>query len=131
MDEPQWIELQAVLIAHQRQLNEHGGQAGIRDEGLLDSALNRPRHHWAYTDPKPDAATLAAAYAHGIAKNHPFLDGNKRTAAVVCETFLVVMGFSLNATDSEWYDAVIALAAGELSEQEFASWLGEHLVETQ
>ncbi|MEM8865006.1 MAG: type II toxin-antitoxin system death-on-curing family toxin [Planctomycetota bacterium] len=127
MDEPEWILRESVLIAHELQLHEHGGQAGIRDEGLLDSALSRPRHQWTYGSPPPDVASLGAAYAFGIARNHPFFDGNKRTAAVVCEAFLMTLGKRLVATDDDWYEAMMALAAGELSEDAFAKWLRDHL----
>lgn len=126
MDEPLWIELEAVRRAHADQLAEHGGQDGVRDLGLLESALSRPKNLWAYSEPKPDAATLAAAYAHGLAKNHPFLDGNRWIAAVVCEGFLNFHGFRVGAVDDDWYEAVLALAAGELSEQAFADWLRGH-----
>ncbi|MEN1682124.1 MAG: type II toxin-antitoxin system death-on-curing family toxin [Planctomycetota bacterium] len=126
MGEPAWIEIDAVLIAHARQLAEHGGQAGIRDRGLLESALSRPRNAWAYVSPKPDAQALAAAYAFGLARNHPFLDGNKRIAAVVCETYLISQGVALTADDEAWYDAVIALSSGETTEEVFADWLRSH-----
>lgn len=126
MDEPQWIDLQAVLIAHDLQLSEHGGQQGVRDHGLLESALNRPRNLWAYTEPKPDPASLAAAYAFGLAKNHPFLDGNKRIAAVVCEAFLNLLNIAILANDDEWYEAVYTLAAGETTEADFTTWLRDH-----
>ncbi|QDT70806.1 Toxin Doc [Planctomycetes bacterium MalM25] len=124
--EPIWIDRSVVLAAHELQLEEHGGQQGLRDEGLLESALGRPRNLWAYGDPKPDSPALAAAYAFGLAKNHPFLDGNKRIAAVVCEAFLNTQGVMLLASDDEWYKAVLALAAGETPEQDFAAWLRDH-----
>lgn len=114
-----------ALAAHAEQLAEHGGGEGIRDAGLLDSAMARPRNLADYGD--PDAAALAAAYAFGIARNHPFVDGNKRTAAVVSETFLVLNGHALEATDAELVVAVLALAAGELSEDELADWFRAHL----
>ncbi|MCA9238914.1 MAG: type II toxin-antitoxin system death-on-curing family toxin [Planctomycetales bacterium] len=129
MQEPQWIELEAVLIAHEQQLHEHGGQEGTRDAGLLESALNRARHLWTYSSPKPDEARLSAAYAFGIAKDHPFLDGNKRTAAVVCEAFLQLHGKTLSASDDDWYNAVIALAAGDTSEEAIADWLRGRLTD--
>lgn len=123
MDEPIWITTQAVAAIHTLQLAEHGGQDGVRDPGMLDSALSRPQHRWAYA--KCDIADIAAAYAYGLAKNHPFVDGNKRTAGVVCETFLVRNGHHLNASSDEWYSVFYALASGELDEQGFAVWLRE------
>jgi death-on-curing protein len=97
MDDPIWITRDLATAIHNRQLAEHGGADGVRDEGLLDSALGRPRHLFAYTDPTPDIPTLAAAYAFAIAKNHAFIDGNKRTAYVVCRTFLVLNGYDMTA----------------------------------
>jgi death-on-curing protein len=96
---------------------------------LLESAIKRPRNLWAYGSPRPDIFDLAASYAFGLAKNHPFLDGNKRIAAVGCEAFeafLDLHGASLRATDDDWYTAVLALAAGETSEPAFAEWLRRH-----
>ena len=123
MDDPIWISIELTLGIHSRQLAEHGGADGVRDQGLLESALGRPRHLFAYTDPTPEIPRLAAAYAFGIAKNHAFIDGNKRTAAVVCETFLLLNGFELTATDIEAYPIFLSLAAGELSEESLADWL--------
>ena len=120
-----WIATEVALAAHAEQLAEHGGGEGVRDRGLLDSAMARPRNLAEYGD--PDAAALAAAYAYGIARNHPFVDGNKRTAAVVGETFLVLNGFGLDATDAELVVAILALAAGELSEDELADWFRAHV----
>ena len=130
MDDPIWIGIDLTLAIHSRQLSEHGGADGVRDQGLLESALGRPRHLFAYSDPTPDMPRLAAAYAFGIAKNHAFVDGNKRTAAVVCETFLVLNGYELTATDEEAYPVYLALAAGELSEEAFAEWLGKNSSKT-
>ena len=123
MDDPIWISIELTLAIHTRQLAEHGGADGVRDQGLLESALGRPRHLFAYGDPTPESPRLAAAYAFGIAKNHAFIDGNKRTAAVVCETFLMLNGYELFATDVEAYPVYLALAAGQLSEEAFAEWL--------
>ena len=123
MDDPIWIGTELTLAIHSRQLAEHGGADGLRDQGLLESALGRPRHLFAYTDPTPEMPRLAAAYAFGIAKNHAFIDGNKRTAAVVCETFLMLNGFELTATDAEAYPIFLALAAGELPEEALTEWL--------
>lgn len=120
-----WIATEVALAAHAEQLAEHGGGDGIRDAGMLDSAMARPQNLAQYGD--PDAAALAAAYAFGIARNHPFTDGNKRTAAVVSETFLMLNGYALGATDAELVVAFVALAAGELGEDELADWFRQHL----
>ena len=120
-----WIATEVALAAHAEQLAEHGGGDGIRDAGMLDSAMARPQNLVQYGD--PDAAALAAAYAFGIARNHPFIDGNKRTAAVVSETFLMLNGYALGATDAELVVAFVALAAGELGEDELADWFRQHL----
>ena len=120
-----WIATEVALAAHAEQLAEHGGGDGIRDAGMLDSAMARPQNLAQYGD--PDAAALAAAYAFGIARNHPFTDGNKRTAAVVSETFLMLNGYALGATDAELVVAFVALAAGELGEDELADWFRRHL----
>jgi death on curing protein len=120
-----WVALAVAQAAHREQLAEHGGGEGVRDGRLLDSAMARPQNLLAYGE--PDAAALAAAYAFGIARNHPFIDGNKRTAAVVSETFLVLNGYSLGATDAELVVAFLALAAGDLSEEELADWFRLHL----
>ena len=121
-----WIATDVAVAAHREQLVAHGGGDGIRDAGLLDSAMARAQNLAAYGD--PDAASLAAAYAYGIACNHPFIDGNKRTAAVISETLLVMNGFSLMTTDAELVVAFLALAAGELSEDELADWFRTRLV---
>lgn len=127
MDDATWITEAFALAVHNRQLAEHGGIEGVRDAGLLQSALARPRHLFAYNDPTPDLATLAAAYAFGIAKNHPFGDGNKRTAAVVCESFLEFNGRTLDATDLELYPLFLGLAEGSVREDELADWLRPRL----
>lgn len=123
-----WIEKPLALAVHDRQLAEHGGIAGVRDDGLLDSALGRPQQKHAYGEPPPDLADLAASLAFGLARNHPFLDGNKRTAAVLCETFILLNDAELRADDVELYPVYIALAEGGLTEQEFADWLRPRLV---
>ena len=115
-----------ALAAHAEQLAEHGGGPGIRDAGALKSAMARPLNLLSYS--APDLADLAAAYAFGIARNHPFVDGNKRTAAVVSETFLALNGCRLGATDAELVVAFLALAAGELSEEELADWFRHRLL---
>lgn len=115
-----WVALTVAQAAHAEQIAEHGGDEGVRDAGLLESAMARPRNPASYGD--PDAAALAAAYAYGIARNHPFVDGNKRTAAVVSETFLMLNGHVLTASDAELVVAFLALAAGELGEEELGDW---------
>ena len=117
-----------VLAIHRRQLAEHGGSDGVRDSGLLSSALARPRNLFAYGEPAPDTAALAASYAYGIAKNHPFVDGNKRTAFVVARTFLLRNGFNVDASQEEKYRTFLNLAEGSLSEEGLADWLREHLL---
>ena len=123
-----WIERPLVLAIHNRQLAEHGGGTGVRDAALLDSALARPKQLQAYGDPPPDLAALAASVAHGIARNHPFVDGNKRTAAVACETFILLNGGELSASDIELYPVYIGLSDGSLPEAEFAQWLRARIV---
>lgn len=127
MTDPVWIHTDIVHQVHAEQLQQHGGQSGVRDPGLLESALNRPIHAWTYVSPKPDLPELAASIAFGVARNHPFLDGNKRTAWVLCRTFLRLNGVDMFATQEEIVTAVVALAAGEISEESFAAWLRERL----
>lgn len=115
----------SALAAHREQLAIYGGGDGVRDIGLLESALARPQHLASYGD--PDAAELAASYAFGIARNHPFVDGNKRVALMVCEAFLLKNGFEVRATNGELVPIFLALAAGELSEEELAGWLRERI----
>lgn len=123
MDDPIWIDKELAIAIHRRQLAEHGGQDGVRDEGLLDSALARPRHLFAYTNPTPDVPTLAAAYAFGIAKNHAFIDGNKRTAYVVCRTFLILNAYDFSVDRVARYEMIVKLAAGEIDQDELAIWM--------
>ena len=120
-----WVADAVAVAAHAEQIVEHGGGDGVRDRGGLESAMARPRNLAHYGT--PDVAALAAAYAYGIARNHPFVDGNMRTAAVVMETFLMLNGAGLAASDAELVVAIQALASGELSEDELADWLREHL----
>ncbi len=122
-----WLEKQLVLAIHSRQVAEHGGSAGVRDNGLLESALARPQQLYAYGDPAPDLADLAASLAFGLARNHAFIDGNKRTAAVCCETFVEVNGGHLEAEDPDLYVQYLALAEGKLPERDFAAWLRARL----
>lgn len=121
-----WIDKQALLLLHGESLAEHGGAAGVRDGGLLDSALARAQNLAAYGE--PDVADLAAAYASGISQNHPFVDGNKRAAFLSVGLFLALNGHRLVATQAGATVAVMALASGELDEAGFAAWLRGHLV---
>lgn len=120
-----WVDPKVVIALHDEQIAEHGGQTGIRDRGLLDSALARPVNKSGYD--KPSTADLAAAYGFGIAKNHPFMDGNKRTALVVTELFLNLNDFELKADDSSCLITFLALADGSLSEEELSAWIQKHI----
>jgi death on curing protein len=121
-----WLAIDRVIAIHQRQIAEHGGSDGIRDIGLLESALARPLNIHSY-EPEAEFARLAAAYASGIIKNHPFIDGNKRTGYVVMETFIIRNGFRLTATPADKYTTFLALASGDLTEPDLAAWLRERL----
>ena len=127
MAEPNWVRDDVVLAIHRRQIAEHGGTDGLRDGGLLDSALARPRNLLSYSETAPDLAALAASYAFGITQNHPFLDGNKRTAFVVCRTFLLLNGRDLTASKEEKYRNFLKLAGGKISELELESWIRERM----
>ncbi len=124
MAEPVWIDLEVVLAINDEQLAEHSGQAGVRDRGLLESAMARPRNQYAYGE--HSLARLAASYAFGISRNHPFLDGNKRTSLVVAELFLELNGSELTATDAECVTAFLRLAVGDLTEEQLADWIAAH-----
>ena len=126
MAEPLWLREDVVLAIHRRQLAEHGGSGGLRDPGLLDSALARPKNLLSYSAEEPDLALLAASYAWGLARNHPFVDGNKRTAYVVCRTFLRLNGRDLDAPQEEKALTFLRLAEGRLTEQELVAWIREH-----
>ncbi len=117
-----WLRTDAVLAMHKRQIAEHGGDDGVRGLGLLESAMARPKNIEAY-EPDADIARLAAAYAFGIAKNHPFVDGNKRTALVACRTFLLLNGYQLNAEPTDKYLTFLSLAEGSVSEDQLVDWL--------
>jgi death-on-curing protein len=119
-----WLDADVLRAVHEEQLAEHGGAAGTRDDGLFESALARPHHVLAYGN--PDAADLAAAYGFGIARNHPFVDGNKRTAFVAVELFLDLNGFELEASDADCVLTMLAVAAGQMDETAFAHWLRQH-----
>jgi death-on-curing protein len=120
-----WVDKSALLLLHDESLAEHGGLQGLRDEGLLDSALARPLNLAAYND--PDVCELAASYCVGLAKNHPFVDGNKRAAFLALGLFLYSNGQRLTATQAEATLAVLAVAAGEWDEATLAAWLREHI----
>lgn len=125
MKEPRWLPKDLILAVHNRQLAEHGGARGVRDEGLLESALARPRNLFAYGE--GDVVALAAAYAYGIVRNHPFIDGSKRTSFVACELFLMANSHELAANDEECLAMMLSLAASEIDEAEFAAWLRENV----
>lgn len=125
MTEPTWIDLEIAMALHARQIIEHGGADGIRDLGMLESALDRPKNKW-YYDESATVHDLAAAYAYGIAMNHPFVDGNKRTAFLAMDVFLKAHGFDLTASLADRYTTFLRLAAGELSEEELAAWLRDN-----
>ena len=118
-----WITRPLALAIHERQLAEHGGGTGVRDESLLESALARPLQLHAHGDPPPDVADMAAALAFGLARNHPFVDGNKRTAQVCYRTFLALNEAEFAASDEEKYAQMVGLAAGDITEAAFADWL--------
>lgn len=121
MKEPAWITREECLAIHEIMLAQHGGLAGVRDEGLLESALSKPKNLFAYA--KPTHAEMAASYAAGIILNHPFLDGNKRTGFIVAAVFLEVNGYDLVATEESVVENTLALAAGKLKEKDYAAWL--------
>lgn len=123
-----WLGTKSVLAIHAEQLAEHGGSGGVRDIALLESALAGPRNLLAYG--QTDTAELAAAYAFGIARNHQFVDGNKRTALVTSVTFLLRNGFDCHATEAEAALTFVALAAGQLTEEALAAWFRQHIRET-
>ncbi len=121
-----WILFNSVLAIHKRQIAEHGGSDGVRDEGLLLSALARPQNLEAYSD-DADFAALAGVYAFGITKNHPFIDGNKRTALAVMRTFILLNGENLVATQEDKYITILSLADGSLSEEDLVKWIRTRL----
>lgn len=127
--DPIWINLRVIKSFHDRQINEHGGLPGLRDEGLLLSAMSRPENVYYYTEPKPDIAELAAAYGFGLSKNYPFNDANKRTALIAIRLFLKLNGYDLSASQHEKYMTIIHVAASELSESELADWIRSKIIE--
>ena len=124
--EPFWLDAIDAIAIHDRQLAEHGGGTGLRDRTMLESAIARPQNQWHYES--NDLASLAAAYAFGVARNHPFIDGNKRTAWVLARLFLVINGQTLTFDPADAIKTVLALASGDLSEEELADWFRTRLV---
>ncbi len=126
-NKPVWVQDDVVLAIHRRQIAEHGGLDGIRDKTLLESALQKPKNLYAYGEPPPSVAAMAASYAYGIIKNHPFLDGNKRTAFVVCVLFLQLNGLKLDVSQKDKYETFISLASGSLSEKDLTIWISNNI----
>ena len=126
MSEPVWVDREDCLAMHEKLLERFGGLKGIRDEGLLESALNKPRHLFSYG--KPTVFEMAASYAVGIVKNHPFLDGNKRTGFVAAALFIEANGYLFQATEEESVLETLALAAGKSTEADYAAWLAKNSV---
>jgi death-on-curing protein len=124
MSEPFWLTRQMIIAIHDEQLAIHGGASGLRDDGMLESALDRPKNRWAYE--RAEVAELAAAYAFGIARNHPFIDGNKRTALLALYTFLGVNGFDFMVSEAEAAAMILALAAGEVNEEGLTRWIRDN-----
>ncbi|HUR36116.1 MAG TPA: type II toxin-antitoxin system death-on-curing family toxin [Vicinamibacterales bacterium] len=124
--EPRWLSRVVVDAIHADQLREHGGLPGVRDENVLESALARPRHKWAYS-PTPDLAVLAAAYGFGLVRNHPYGDGNKRIGFLALATFLGINDCELDTTDEDVVATMLALADGSLTEAGLAGWVRAHL----
>jgi death-on-curing protein len=124
MSEPFWLTRQMIIAIHDEQLAIHGGAGGLRDEGMLESALDRPRNKWAYEG--AELPELAAAYAYGIARNRPFVDGNKRTSLLALYTFPGVNGFDLDAPEADAAAMILALAAGEVSEASLTRWIRDN-----
>ena len=125
MKEPVWIDERDALVLHDRLLALHGGAVGLRDDGLLKSALARPQQHFAYGE-SPDIVDMAAAYTWGIVRNHPFLDGNKRTGFVVGVLFLELNGYRFTASEEEAAQMVLELASGNLDEAGYIAFLRDH-----
>ena len=124
MSEPFWLTRQMVVAIHGEQLAIHGGASGLRDEGMLESALDRPRNRWAYE--QAELAELAAAYAFGVARNHPFVDGNKRTSLLALYTFLGLNGIDFVVAEADAAAMILSLAAGEVSEESLPRWIRDN-----
>ena len=122
--EPEWLSVTMVVAIHDEQLAVHGGPGGVRDSGALESALDRPRNKWAYE--RAELPELAAAYAYGIAKNHPFVDGNKRTSLLALYTFLGINGVDFIVPEADAATIILALAAGEVSEESLTRWIKDN-----
>jgi death-on-curing protein len=122
--EPFWLTRQIIVAIHGEQLAIYGGASGLRDEGMLESALDRPKNKWAYE--RAELAELAAAYAYGIARNHPFVDGNKRTSLLALYTFLGVNGVDFEVPEAEAAAMILSLAAGEVSEESLTRWIRDN-----
>jgi len=127
MQEPLWMEASDAVIAHDLELAARGGSMGIRDVGLLESALSRPKNILAYAESAPSMAALAAAYAFGISSNHPFVDGNKRTALLVSFAFLDVNGLEVTASQEDAFLTILGLATGEITEDQLALWFERNM----
>jgi death-on-curing protein len=121
-----WLELSVIQAVHEAQIAEHGGGIGVRDANLLESALNRPIQHASYADPAPDVPALAAMYGIAFVRNHPFIDGNKRTGLIAMELFLRRNGFRLTADNAACVVEILALAAGERTDEQFTDWVRRH-----
>jgi len=126
MADPRWVDAQALMMLHEESLAEHGGGRGVRDPGLLESALMRPRNLADY-NPEADIPALAASYVYGLAKNHPFVDGNKRAAFLSVGLFLGINGYGLTASPVDAIHAVVGLAGGDVSEDAFARWIRDNM----
>ena len=124
----QWVLKSVVLAIHQQQLAEHGGDAGVRDEGLIESALARPRNLLVYGDPAPGITALVGSYAYGISRNHLFLDGNKRVGYVVARTFLKLNGYDIKTTNEDKVLTMLAVASSRRGKAELANWFRQQLV---
>ena len=124
MKEPIWLNREDCLAIHEMMLAHHGGLAGVRDEGLLESAISKPQHLFAYSSPA--LPEMAASYAAGIVLNHPFLDGNKRTGFIVAATFLELNGMEFTATEESVVEMTLALASGKVKQAAYAEWLGRN-----
>jgi len=129
MPKPVWVRDDVVLAIHRRQIAEHGGLEGLRDIKLLESALAKPKNLYRYSNPKATIPMLAAGYAYGLTQNHPFVDGNKRTAFTVCRLFLRLNGMDLSASQEEKYKIFMKLASGKLTEKKLAEWLLHNLID--
>jgi death on curing protein len=126
----EWLTIAVVLAIHDEQIAEHGGTDGVRDMNVIESAIARPRHLMNFGNPTPDMAALAASLAFGIAKNHGFVDGNKRTSAVATEAFLILNGFKLTASDAEIVQVWADVGAGQMAEDKLAEWLRAYILKT-